>query len=144
MTDALKQLDTVLSKYLVAKAPKLPKDITKLLVALAPWFAVLGAVFGLPAILAAFGLSLFVTPLAWIAGARTGIYWLFWLIGLIQVVLAALAIKPLFARALHGWQLLFYSQLLSLLPGLWHFSLGSLLVTTLSFYLLYQIKASYK
>lgn len=138
------QLDKVLSVYLVQKAPALPKEIKDLLVKLAPFFAILAVVFGLPAILAVFGLGAIMTPFALVAGARTGIYWVFWLVGLIQIVLAGMSIKPLFERTGHGWRLMYYSQILSVVASLGNFNLGSLVFTVLSLYLLYQVKSSYK
>ena len=144
MNEYLVKLDKTLEEYLVKKAPALPKDIVKFLVAISPWFAVLGAVLGIPALLAAFGLGALTTPFAYLAGARSGAFWFYWVVGLAQVILSALSIKPLFAKALMGWQYLFYSQLLSLIVALGHYNIGSLLVIVVSFYLLYQIKKSYK
>lgn len=138
------QLDKVLSDYLVKKAPALPKDIKELLVKIAPFFAILAVVFGLPAILAVFGLGALFTPFAWVAGARTGMYWLFWAIGLVQIILAGMSIKPLFARAGHGWRLMYYSQLVSIISSLSSYNMVSFLFAVLSLYLLYQVKSSYK
>lgn len=138
------QLDKVLSDFLIKKAPALPDGGKKILVQLAPWFAVLGTILGLPAILAVFGLGAVITPFAAVAGARTGIFWLFWVVGLAQVVMAAMSIKPLFAREGHGWRLMFYSQLLSIVTSLQYFNVMSLVITILCLYLLYQIKSSYK
>lgn len=137
-------LDKILSEYLVNKAPALPNDFKKLLVQLAPYFAILAVIFGLPAILAVFGLGAVLTPVVWLAGARTGVYWLLWLVGLIQVILAGKSIQPLFARSGHGWRLMYYSQLLSIITSLGSYNVGSLLFTVIALYLLYQIKASYK
>ena len=144
MNEYLLKLDKTLEEYLVKKAPALPKDLVKFLVAIAPWFAVLGAILGIPAILGAFGLGAVLTPFALIAGARSGAFWFYWVIGLAQVALAALSIKPLFAHKLTGWQYLFYSQLLGLIVSLGHYDMGNLIGTIISFYLLYQIKKSYK
>lgn len=137
-------LDKVLSDYLVKKAPVLPKDIKKFLVQIAPFLAILTVVLGLPAILTVLGLGAALTPFAWAAGAYTGYYWLFWAVGLAQVVLAGMSIKPLFARSGHGWRLMFYSQLLSIISSVGNYNIGSLLFTAISLYLLYQIKSSYK
>lgn len=144
MQDSLNKLDQQLEQYLVKRAPALPQDIVKLLVTLAPWFALITVIFGIPAIVAAFGVTAFVTPFAIVAGARTGSFWFYWLLSLVQIGLSGLAIKPLFARAMRGWQLMFYSQLLSLVSSLFHFNVLNLALTVLSFYLLYQMKKSYK
>ena len=138
------QLDKILSEYLVHKAPVLPSTAKDLLVKLAPFFAVFTVIAGLPAILAVFGLGAFLTPLAFVAGAPTGIYWLFLIVGLVQVVLAGMSVHPLFARAGHGWRLMYYSQLLGFVSWLGNFNVGSLFFTVLSLYLLYQVKSSYK
>lgn len=137
-------LDKILSEYLVKKAPALPKNIKDVLVKLAPFFAIFAVVFGLPAILAVFGLGTMMTPFAWVAGAKTGMYWIFWVVGLVQIVLAGLSIKPLFARAGHGWRLMYYSQLLSIVSSLGSYNISSLFFTVVSLYLLYQVKSSYK
>ena len=140
-TDAL---DKMLSLYLVKQAPVLPKNIKDILVKLAPYFAILAVIFGLPAILAVLGLGAVLTPMAWVTGTRTGFYWLFWAVGLVQIVIAGMSIKPLFARAGHGWRLMYYSQLLSIVTSLGSYNLGNLVFTVLSLYLLYQVKSSYK
>lgn len=139
-TDAL---DKVLSDYLVKKSPALPKGGKNFLVTIAPYLALLGAILGIPALLAVFGLGAVMTPFVWIAGSRTGIFWFFWAIAAGQVILSAMAVKPLFARRGKGWRLMYYTQLLSLLSMLQSFNLGGLLMTVLSFYLLYQVKSSY-
>lgn len=139
-TDAL---DKVLSDYLVKKAPVLPKGGKDFIVSVAPYLALIGAIVGVPALLAVFGLGAIATPFVWIAGSRTGIFWLFWAVGAAQIVLSAMAVKPLFARRGKGWRLMYYSQLLSLLSTLQYFNVGSLVMTVISFYLLYQVKASY-
>lgn len=138
------QLDKILSEYLIKKAPVLPKDLKELIVKLAPFFAILSVVFGLPAILAVFGLGAFMTPFAWVVGARTAAFWLFWAVSLVQIALAALSIKSLFARTGHGWRLMYYSQLVGIVTSLNHFNILSLAFTILSLYLLYQVKSSYK
>ena len=136
-------LDKVLSDYLVKKAPVLPKGGKEFIVSVAPYLALISAIVGVPALLAVFGLGAIATPFVWIAGSRTGIFWLFWAVGAAQVVLSAMAVKPLFARRGKGWRLMYYSQLLSLLSTLQYFNVGSLVMTVISFYLLYQVKASY-
>ena len=136
-------LDKVLSDYLVKKAPVLPKGGKEFIVSVAPYLALISAIVGVPALLAVFGLGAIATPFVWIAGSRTGIFWLFWAVGAAQIILSAMAVKPLFARRGKGWRLMYYSQLLSLLSTLQYFNVGSLVMTVISFYLLYQVKASY-
>lgn len=140
----INQLDRFLSEYLVKKAPVLPKGGKDFLVAAAPWFAVLAVILGIPAILAVFGFGAILTPFAFVAGARTGAFWFFWVISLVQIVLAGMSIKPLFAKDGHGWRLMLYSQLLGIVTSLQFFNVMNLVLTILSLYLLYQIKSAYK
>lgn len=140
----LNKLDHLLSQYLVKQAPPLPSNWKKFLTQAAPWFAVLSFVLGLPSLLAVFGFGALATPFAVLGQVRTLPYWFFFAIALVQVVFSGLAIKPLFAREGHGWRLMFYSQLLSLLTSLRYLSVVSLALAIVSLYLLYQIKSSYK
>lgn len=144
MNEYLVKLDKVLEEYLVKKAPKLPENGKEALVKFAPWLAVIGVVMGVPAIIAVLGLGAFMTPFAVLAGARTGFFWIGWVILLVQLVLEAMAIKPLFARKMMGWNLMFYSQLLAVVTSLQNVNIGGLVFTVIAFYLLYQVKSSYK
>jgi hypothetical protein len=144
MNEYIVKLDTMLEEYLVKKAPALSKNTKEILVKIAPWFAILGVILGVPAILAVFGLGAFMTPFALVTGTRTGMFWVWWIVGLVQVVISAMSIKPLFARTMRGWELMLYSQLLSFVTSLGNFSVLSLVFTILWFYFLYQVKDSYK
>lgn len=144
MNEYLVKLDKLMEEYLVKKAPKLPENGKVALVKFAPWLAVLGVVFGLPAILAVLGLGAVLTPFAVLAGSRSGFFWIWWVIMVVQVGLEALSIKPLFAKKMAGWNYMFYAQLLSVVSSLQYFNVGALLFTVLAFYLLYQVKSSYK
>jgi len=143
MQEYLAKLDKTLQEYLVKKAPALPKGFIEFLVAIAPWFAVLAVIMGIPAFLAVFGFSALFVPFALVAGIHSGGFWIFWLVGLAQVILAGMSIKPLFAKQKQGWQLLFYSQILSFITSLGHYDVGNLFATVISFYFLYQMKKSY-
>lgn len=138
------QLDKILTEYLVKKAPVLSKGIKNFLVQVAPFFAILSVIVGLPAFLAIFSFGAVIAPVAWVVGARTGMFWILWAVGLVQIVIAAKSIKPLFDRAGHGWRLMYYSQLLAIVSSLGNYNLANLLFTVASLYLLYQVKSSYK
>ncbi|MFH2085360.1 MAG: hypothetical protein ABII21_01010 [bacterium] len=144
MNEYLVKLDKVIEAYLVKKAPKLPANGKEALVKFAPWLAVVGVVMGAPAILAVLGLGAFMTPFVWLAGARTGFFWIWWLILIVQVIFEVMAIKPLFAKKIAGWNFMFYAQLLAVVSSFQYFNVGGLLFTVLAFYLLYQVKSSYK
>ncbi len=144
MDATLAKLDKSLELYLVKKAPVLPKNAKEVLVKIAPWLALIFGLLAIPALLAVFGLGAVATPFLLLAGQRTIIFWVGWVLSVGQVTLELLAVKPLFAKQRKGWELMFYSSLLGVVYSLASFSLFGLVMTVVTFYLLYQIKASYK
>ncbi|KKT48720.1 MAG: hypothetical protein UW41_C0020G0009 [Candidatus Collierbacteria bacterium GW2011_GWC2_44_18] len=144
MDGLMKTLDL----YLVKKAPALPKNVKDILVSVAPWLEVIGAIFTLPAIFALFGFNamMYGTPYGGYAVARAGygfsIASFFLFAGL---VLMLLAIPGLFKRSKMGWNYVFYSVLVNAVYSLISFQLFGLIIGTLiSLYLLFQVKSYYK
>lgn len=137
-----------LDEYLVKKAPALPKNVKDIIVSLAPWLEVVGAVFTLPAIFGLFGLSamMYRAPYAGYVAATTGFNFSFaMLFLLVGFVLMLLAIPGLFKRSKMGWNYVFYSSLINAVYSLITFQLGSLIIGTLiSLYLLFQVRSYYK
>lgn len=144
MIDAIKQIDVSLENYLVKKAPPLPENFKETLVKIVPWLALIFGILAIPALLAVFGLGAVATPFMAFSGARTGLFWISWIIGAAQAVLELMAFRPLKDHKKSGWELMLYSSLLGLLASLTSVSLFGLVVTVITFYLLYQIKSSYK
>lgn len=140
----LAKLDKTLEEYLVTKAPALPDNAKGGLVKILPWLALIFGLLAVPGILAVFGIGAIATPFLMLAGQRTLFFWLSWIIMVIQVVLELMAVRPLFAHSRKGWELMFYSGLLGVLYTLTSFSPMALVMTVVMFYLLYQVKSSYK
>ena len=142
MKDLLNKLDKALEDIFV-KAPKLPKSAIEVMVKIAPFLALIFSILAIPPLLAMFGIGGFV-PWGMVGFSYSILYWVAAVFGTIQVVLGLMAVKPLLAGKMYGWQLLFYSMILSGLASLFRISLGGLLGMVIGFYLLYQIKGEYK
>src|SRR3989339_948261 len=147
----LKNMEGLIEKldlYLVKKAPALPKNVKDIIVSVAPWLEVIGAIFTLPAIFALFGFNamMYGTPYGGYVAAGTGygfsIASLFLFAGLVLMILA---IPGLFKRSMVGWNYVFYSVLLNAIYSLITMQLFGLIIgSLLSLYLLFQVKGYYK
>ncbi len=145
------QLEALLDQYLREKAPGIPKEWKEFIVKVLPYLAIVGVIFLIPTVLAAFGLGTFVGPFGTIGGMATGrpFLGLNYLIGVLfvaaELVFIALAVSPLFKRAKKGWQYLYYAALLGGVSSLIRFDLAGLIIGTgLSLYILFQVKEYYK
>lgn len=135
------QLEILITKNL----PALPDNVIETLVKIAPWLAVLGTVMGVPALLTVLKLNRFMAYYH-IPGMGWG-----WelqasnLLLVVQMILTALSIQGLFARQLSAWRLMYYAAWVSLFSTLLSSGLVSMVISGLiSFYILFQVKESYK
>lgn len=135
------QIETLITKNL----PALPENVIETLVKLSPWLAILGTVMGIPAILALFRLNQFA---AYYNVPGMGFGWSYQVhnvLFIVQMIIMALSIQGLFARKLSAWRLMYYAAWVSLLSSLLSSGIVSMLIGGLvSFYLLFQIKGSYR
>jgi hypothetical protein len=126
-------LIALLDHYLVRKAPfQIPNSAREWIVNYAPWIVVVLIILSLPAILFAFRVSTTVIPSAAV-------------VALVHLGLMVMALPGLFARRMSGWQLIFYSQIASLLASIvtGAFVTG-LLIGAITMYVLLQIRPLYK
>lgn len=143
--NGLNQLvDTMEGWY--SKLPSLPKQWVDTLVMITPWVALVFGILGVLALLAALGVLTALSPFMLLGagvGAATGS-----LIGtglaLVSSVLLLMAFPGTKARKMSGWTLLFWSEAVSVLSAVVSFSLGGVLGAAIGFYILFQIKNSYK
>ncbi len=146
----LNQLETTLDLYFRKKAPALPKGGKDFIVMIAPWLVIIGVIFSIPSILLILGLSnLGISEYGdfsqAVTGRPTAIYYLSTILLLVAVVLEIMALPGLFAKKRRGWELIFYSTLVSLVSSLVAMSIaGSIIGALISFYLLFQIREYYK
>lgn len=132
-----------LDYYLVTKAPfQLPMNVKEGVVKYGPWISIVILVLLLPPVLLVLGIGTVLIPFAGPAYA-TSFTWLT-VLTLVQVGMLIAALPGLFARKMHGWRLIFYSRLLSivtqLLSGL---VVGAIVGGLISLYILFQVRELY-
>lgn len=142
---SLKNLEDTLNGYFVKKAPfQIPGEIKEILVKVTPWLILIGLVFQL----LAFGVSTLLAPFALLGGASSVGLLVSAVSNLLTMVLAVIALPALLKRKKSGWNLLFYASLISLVGSLVSFVsvnlVGTLLMTILSWYVLFQVRSMYK
>lgn len=144
-SNSLGGLEETLDLYFGKKAPALPPGIKEFLVSIAPWIVLISVVISLPAVLALIGISSFMMPVAYMAYAGGGTMWMVSAAFLaVTIVLEALAIPGLFKRRKQGWNLVFYSALLTVVYNAVSLNLiGGIVGALISFYLLFQLRSHY-
>lgn len=133
---------------LYVKAPALPANIREFLVTIAPWLSLIFGVLTIIGSLSAFGLGAVATPFYAMAGVSPIFLIITGVIALVQGVIMVLAFSPLRKKSLKGWNLLFLSELVSIVSSVISLSVGSIVmavvVAAIAFYLLFQVKSYYK
>lgn len=143
---SLANLEATLNEYFVKKAPfQLPDGVKEVLVQYGPWVMVVMLVLSLPVLLAAVGLGAFLAPFAVLGGANATAFTVGTLFSLASLVFEVVALPGLFKRKKSGWNLLFYSNLVSVAGSLVALNVvGAVLSAVISFYFLFQVRSKYK
>ncbi len=142
--DFLQPIEDWLALYFGKKAPAMPKKVKEFIVKYGPYLSLVLLVFAFPVMLAAFGVSTFLTPFSIFRGLSLFAQ-LSTLIALSTFILQVLALPGLFKRTQKGWYFSFYASLLTALHSLITSNLGSLIIQgLLVWYVLFQIKSYYK
>lgn len=132
---------------LFAKAPVLPAGGREFLVTVAPWFSLIFGVLSVVGSLSAFGLGAMYSPVI-AAGISPVFLMIIGVVGLVQGLLMILAFPSLRKKQIKGWNLLFLSEILSLASSVVSLNVVSIVwavvITLIFFYLLFQIKPSYR
>lgn len=146
LKSGVNQLESTLEEYLVKKAPALPENVKELIVKFAPYITLIMLIMALPAVLVLFGIGALLTPFSYMGGVNAGMtYTVSMVVLAVSLVLEALAIPGLFKRTKQGWNLVFYSALVSAVSSLVSFNIVNLVIGTLiSLYFLFQVKSYYK
>ena len=132
------------------KLPKLPKGVNDFIVSVAPWLALIFGILGVVSGLAAFGILAALSPFAMVAGAGRYAFTgpLMALVLIVQSVIELWAFPSLKARRVKGFNLMFYSILLSVVSSVFSLSvfsiLGAIIGALIGYYFLYNIKSYYK
>ncbi len=143
------KVEAWLDEYMVTKAPfQIPMGGKEFLAQVAPYFIIVFSILALPAILALFGFTAFLAPLAMVTGSGMG-WGFFGIVGvvtsIIALVLDVMAIPGLFKRTHASWRLLFYASLVSLVGGILSpGAVGAVIGAIIGWYILFQVKELYK
>lgn len=145
LSDSLSTFEQTLKVYFVDKAPfQIPAGGKEFIVQYGPWITLVLLILMLPAIFAALGLAAFLSPFAAVGGLD-GVNYLSVILGVIVIVLQAMALPALFRRSKHGWNLLFYATIVSGISNLVTFNIGGLVIGLLvGWYILFQVRSYYK
>jgi hypothetical protein len=123
------------------QVPNLPVNIREILVKIAPWLALIFGILGVIVGLGALGLS----PVALLGGLEASVMVLATgAISIVASVLMLMAYPKLMKKQYKGWELLFWSEVVSVVSAVLTISIGSILGVLIGFYLLFQIKSYYK
>lgn len=129
------------------KLPSLPKGGRDVLVAIAPWIALVFGVLGVLVGLGGLGILSVLSPMMLLGsgvGATTGSL-VSVAISLVSSVLMLIAFPGLKAKKMQGWNMLFWSEVAAFVSSLVALSIvGAIVGAVIGFYLLYQIKSYYK
>ncbi len=137
------KLEDTLELYLVDKAPGLPTGVKEFIVAVAPWFTIVGMIVAIPSLLIVLGLGKSLVPLVRVIAPGYAVWHI--VFGLVSLVFRVMAIPGLFARSKRGWKFVYYSALVGLVSSLVSFNLFSGLISVvIGLYFLFQIKSYYK
>lgn len=143
------KVEAWLDEYMVTKAPfQIPMGGKEFLAQVAPYFIIVFSILALPAILALFGFTAFLAPLAMVTWSGMG-WGFFGIVGvvtsIIALVLDVMAIPGLFKRTHASWRLLFYASLVSLVGGILSpGAVGAVIGAIIGWYILFQVKELYK
>lgn len=123
------------------QVPNLPDSIREVLVKIAPWLALIFGILGVIAGLGALGFS----PVALLGGVDASmIVLLTGVVSIVASILMLMAYPKLVKKQYKGWELLFWSEVVSVVSAVVTLSIGSVLGILIGFYLLFQIKSYYK
>jgi hypothetical protein len=142
-TEPPKDLIGFLDFYLVKKAPfQIPHGGREWIVKFGPWITVVLLILTLPLLLMALGIGAVFVPFGGV-GYATG-FGVLTIFVIAEIGLMIAALPGLFARKMAGWQLLFYSQLVSIVYNVLSGSIvGGLLFGLIGLYILFQIRPLY-
>lgn len=131
---------------LYSQLPPLPKAWDEVIVKITPWVALVFGILGVLAALAAVGVLTFLSPFVAMGGgigaATSGVIGS--VLALVSSALLLAAFPGTKANKMSGWNMLFYSEAVSLVSSVVYFSVGGVVGVLIGLYILFQIKSYYK
>jgi hypothetical protein len=128
-----------------SKLPPLPRNWNEVIVKITPWVALIFGVLGVLGSLAAVGILTFLAPFvamgAGVGQATGGVVGS--VLALVASALMVAAFPGTNARKVAGWNLLFWSEIVSLVSSVVFFSVSGVIGVLIGLYILFQIKSFY-
>lgn len=147
MRGMVDQFEAFLDEHMVKNAPfHIPAGGKEFIVTVSPYLTIVMAIIAIPVIVAALGITAFLSPFAMMGGySHFGVLGLLsGILSLIALVLDLSAVKGLFARTHASWRLLYYVSLISLASSLVSFNIVSGIIgSIIGWYILFQVKSLY-
>lgn len=143
--DILANIESYLEE-LVEKFPKMSDKAAEIIVSISPYGAILGLIILIPAVLALFGMSAFLSPFAMMAGAGFGFSMITSSISSIAlIILYGMAIPGLFKRQKSAWEKIYWAYLVGLVINIINFEVvGFIIGGLVGAYILFSVKKYYK
>ena len=139
-------LEKELEPIFTEKLPAFPDNVKDILVQVAPWLALLSAILGGLSFLTLIGLGSFVSAVSIGVGAY-GSTWQMWVSILAlgaMAILGAMAFRPLQNKEKKGWNLMYWSTLISVASNILSFSfVAAIIGGFIGFWILFQLKSKY-
>ncbi|HSX48525.1 MAG TPA: hypothetical protein VLF41_03450 [Candidatus Nanoarchaeia archaeon] len=153
MAKPSESLDKTFNDLFVKNAPyQLPANAKEAIVKWSPWITLILLILFAPALLAIFTIGTLTAGVAGAVGVNVGpLYYLAFIVLLVQLVVMAISIPKLMKRQYGGWQLVYYSALIgfvyavlnSLAYGAVFSILTAAISTAIELYILFQIRSYY-
>jgi len=137
-------LENELEPIFLGKFPPFPENVKEFLVKYGPYVMLVGAIFALFGLLAAFGIGTAALGVGMIAYGSGFNMYVGLLIATVIMIMYLMAFSPLRARKRAGWNLLYYALILSLISNLLQLALFAFIIGgVLGFWVLFQIREKY-
>ncbi|MCF0057372.1 hypothetical protein [Dyadobacter sp. CY356] len=137
-------LENELEPIFLGKFPPFPEEVKEFLVKYGPYVMLVGAIFTLFGLLAAFGFGTAALGIGMMAYGSGFNMYVGLLIATVIMVMYLMAFSPLRARKRAGWNLLYYALILSLISNLLQLALFAFIVGgVIGFWVLFQIREKY-
>jgi len=131
-----------LNLYFGQKAPQIPKAGKEIIVKIAPYAAIVGAIITIPAVLALIGLGTYFSRFSY--GYGYGGFQISAILSAIIIILEIIAIPGLFKRNATGWNFSFYAILVGAVQQLLTMQIAGLIISlVIGLYILFQVRPYY-
>jgi uncharacterized BrkB/YihY/UPF0761 family membrane protein len=147
MENATLPLEKELEPIFTEKLPAFPENIKDILVQIAPWLALIGAIIGALSFVTLIGAGSFLTVISLGTTSYGGSTWAMWLgiisLGLMTVI-CGLAFKPLQNKERKAWNYMYWLSLVSFVLNLLSGSIfGAIFGAFIGFWILFQVRSRY-